>query len=258
MPFPRSATPTASPCAWATWVTHRSSATRGPGAWPAPSVSAWAVRRPGRPCVIGAARRRRRGAHQPESRRREPAASARTQRPDDPLRARRRLPAALAQRSRIEVDLAARGGDLPASPTGAPGPVVYTSGTTGRRARSAAPLRRLNLDAPPTLGWVAWSRTGCRSFHVHGLVVGARLDPPGRGDATPGASSQGVAAALQDGATMVFGVTMATGQPPTPRATTRSQALRRAALVSGSAALPAVEHEPHRALSGQRIVEATG
>jgi hypothetical protein len=28
--------------------------------------------------------------------------------------------------------------------------------------------------------------------------------------------------------------------------------------VSGSAALPAVEHEPHRALSGQRIVEATG
>jgi malonyl-CoA/methylmalonyl-CoA synthetase len=74
-------------------------------------------------------------------------------------------------------------------------------------------------------------------------------------------SAQAVAAALDDGATMLFGVpTMyhrlgaAAGEsPPIARALGGARL-----LVSGSAALPAVEHERIERLTGQRIVERYG
>jgi malonyl-CoA/methylmalonyl-CoA synthetase len=179
------------------------------------------------------------------------------------------LPAALAERPRIEVDLAARGGDLPDEPDEeAPALVVYTSGTTGPPKGAVLPRRSIasNLDALAD----AWEWTaddvvahGLPLFHVHGLVVGT-LGSIRRGGGTHHLgrfSSQGVAAALNDGATMVFGVpTMyhrlaadAEGDDAI------AGALRRARLlVSGSAALPAVEHERIERLSGQRIVERYG
>ena len=150
----------------------------------------------------------------------------------------------------------------------APALVVYTSGTTGPPKGAVLPRRSIasNLDALAD----AWEWTaddvvahGLPLFHVHGLVVGT-LGSIRRGGATHHLgrfSSDGVAAALEAGATMVFGVpTMyhrlaadAEGDDAI------AGALRRARLlVSGSAALPAVEHERIERLSGQRIVERYG
>jgi malonyl-CoA/methylmalonyl-CoA synthetase len=179
------------------------------------------------------------------------------------------LPDALAARPRIDVDLSARGGDLADEPDPeTPALVVYTSGTTGPPKGAVLPRRSIasNLDAlADAWEWAADDVVahGLPLFHVHGLVVGT-LGSIRRGGATQHLgrfSSQGVAAALEAGATMVFGVpTMyhrlaadAEGDEAI------AGALRRARLlVSGSAALPAVEHERIERLSGQRIVERYG
>jgi malonyl-CoA/methylmalonyl-CoA synthetase len=179
------------------------------------------------------------------------------------------LPGALAERPRIDVSLDARGGEPPDEPgEDAPALVVYTSGTTGPPKGAVLPRRAIasNLDALAD----AWEWTGddvvahgLPLFHVHGLVIGV-LGPIRRGGAAHHLgrfSSQGVAAALEAGATMVFGVpTMyhrlaadAEGDDAI------AAAMRRARLlVSGSAALPAVDHERIERLSGQRIVERYG
>ena len=179
------------------------------------------------------------------------------------------LPQALAALPRIDVDLAARGGDLGPEPAQeAPALVVYTSGTTGPPKGAVLPRRAIasNLDALAE----AWQWTaedvvahGLPLFHVHGLVIGV-LGPIRRGGAAHHLgrfSSQGVATALAQGATMVFGV-------PTMYHRLVADAEQDAAvagalgkarlLVSGSAALPAVDHERIERLSGQRIIERYG
>jgi malonyl-CoA/methylmalonyl-CoA synthetase len=180
------------------------------------------------------------------------------------------LPAAAQERPRIDVDLAARGGaTLPDEPPeDTPALVVYTSGTTGPPKGAVLPRRAItsNLDALAA----AWEWTGADVvahglplFHVHGLVIGI-LGPLRRGGAAHHLgrfSSEGVAAALEAGATMVFGVpTMyhrlaadAEDRADIARALSKARL-----LVSGSAALPAVEHERIERLSGQRIVERYG
>ena len=167
------------------------------------------------------------------------------------------------------VDLDARGGALPAEPPGeTPAIVVYTSGTTGPPKGAVLPRRAIasNLDALAD----AWEWTdadvvahGLPLFHVHGLILGC-LGPVRRGGGAHHLgrfSPDAAAAALGGEATMLFAVPtmyhrMAAEAEQRPDLARAFGAAR--LLVSGSAALPAVEHERIERLTGQRIAERYG
>jgi malonyl-CoA/methylmalonyl-CoA synthetase len=169
----------------------------------------------------------------------------------------------------VEVDLDARGGEVPHEPPAdAPAIVVYTSGTTGPPKGAVLPRRAVasNLDALAD----AWEWTeddvvahGLPLFHVHGLILGT-LGPVRRGGGVHHLgrfSAEGAADALDGDATMLFAVpTMyhrlaaeAEQEPDLCRALGGARL-----LVSGSAALPAVEHERIERLTGQQIAERYG
>jgi malonyl-CoA/methylmalonyl-CoA synthetase len=179
------------------------------------------------------------------------------------------LPPAAAERPRVDVDLQGRAGEIPPEPPEeAPAIVIYTSGTTGPPKGAVLPRRSIasNLDALAE----AWEWTDADVvahalplFHVHGLILGT-LGPIRRGGGTHHLgrfSSPAVADALTGDATMVFAVpTMyhrlaedAEADPELGRALGGARL-----LVSGSAALPAAEHERLERLTGQRVVERYG
>lgn len=180
------------------------------------------------------------------------------------------VPAALDGVARVSVELdAPAAGDLPPEPPDdAPALIVYTSGTTGSPKGAVLPRRAIasNLDALAE----AWEWTqddvvvhGLPLFHVHGLVVGV-LGPLRLGGTARHLvrfSPEAAVQALGDGGTVLFGVpTMyrrliaAAEQDPD-----LTGALGRARLlVSGSAPLPAAEHERLERISGQRAVERYG
>ena len=170
---------------------------------------------------------------------------------------------------RVDVDLDAKGGYLPEEPDAeAPAIVVYTSGTTGPPKGAVLPRRAIasNLDALAD----AWEWTGddvvahgLPLFHVHGLILGT-LGPVRRGGGVHHLgrfSAAGAAAALDEDATMVFAVpTMyhrLAAEAEANEDLCRAFAKARL-LVSGSAALPAVEHERIERLTGQQIAERYG
>ena len=182
------------------------------------------------------------------------------------------LPAGLDGPRQVTIDLDLVGDPvLSATPEPggeAPALVVYTSGTTGAPKGVVLPRRAIasNLDAL----YDAWDWTeadvvahALPLFHVHGLVLGI-LGPLRRGGTARhlgGFSPQAVADALAEDATVLFGVpTMyrrladaAEQDPAIGRALSRARL-----LVSGSAPLPAAEHERIERVCGSRVLERYG
>jgi malonyl-CoA/methylmalonyl-CoA synthetase len=179
------------------------------------------------------------------------------------------LPEGVGSLPRAEVDLDSSGAELPPEPDDeAPAIVVYTSGTTGPPKGAVLPGRAIasNLDALAS----AWEWTeedvvahALPLFHVHGLVLGI-LGPIRRGGTARHLgrfSSEAVAAAFEDDATVLFAVpTMyhRLGQDAEGDQRVAEGLARARLLVSGSAALPAVEHDRIERHTGQRIVERYG
>lgn len=179
------------------------------------------------------------------------------------------LPAALQGIARATVAFESAGHSLPPEPAeDAPALIIYTSGTTGlpkgvvlsRRAIAA------NLDAlAAAWAWTAEDRLvhALPLFHVHGLALGL-LGPVRLGGQVRHLqrfSAPAVAEALNDGATMLFGVPTMYHRIAIEAEEDAgiAEALRRARLlVSGSAPLPAVEHQRIERLCGQRVVERYG
>jgi len=169
----------------------------------------------------------------------------------------------------VAVELSAAG-DWPTTAVDdeAPAIVVYTSGTTGPPKGVVLPRRSIasNLDALAD----AWDWTGedvvahgLPLFHVHGLILGV-LGPLRLGGGVwhlGRFSSEGAGAALAGRATMLFGVpTMYHRLAADLEASSSLAAAVGGArlLVSGSAALPAADHERISAACGLLPVERYG
>ncbi|AUI59377.1 acyl-CoA synthetase [Amycolatopsis sp. BJA-103] len=180
------------------------------------------------------------------------------------------LPAELGALPRRSVELDASGtpwqGDEPDPET--PAFVIYTSGTTGPPKGVLLPRRAVasNLDALAGIwGWTDADVLvhALPLFHVHGLILGV-VGPLRRGGSLHHLgrfSSEAAAKELAGPGTMLFGVPtmyhrLAADCEADPALAAGVGAAR--LLVSGSAALPASDHERIAAATGQRVAERYG
>ncbi|RSM79786.1 acyl-CoA synthetase [Amycolatopsis sp. WAC 01375] len=180
------------------------------------------------------------------------------------------LPPELEALQRVPVELDLSGtpwqGDEP-DPE-APAFVIYTSGTTGPPKGVLLPRRAVasNLDALAEI----WDWTDADVlvhalplFHVHGLILGV-VGPLRRGGSLHHLgrfTSEAAAKELAGAGTMLFGVPtmyhrLAADCEADPALAAGVGAAR--LLVSGSAALPATDHQRITAATGQRVVERYG
>ena len=146
--------------------------------------------------------------------------------------------------------------------------VMYTSGTTGPPKGVQIPRRAItsNLDALAEIWqWTSEDRLthALPVFHVHGLVIGI-LGPLRRNAQVEHAgrfSPQALAKALNEGATMVFGVPTMYSRIAKEAETDPDLAgafAKARLLVSGSAALPTTVHDAIKRLTGREILERYG
>ena len=167
----------------------------------------------------------------------------------------------------VAVDVGRRGPELPRADAGPEdiALIVYTSGTTGppKGARLSRRALAANLDALAA----AWEWTPADTlahalplFHVHGLVLGL-LGPLRLGGALHHLGRfdpRALAGALEEGATMAFGVPTMYHRMAEAGAAVAPGLRSARLLVSGSAPLAAPDFAAIEQLSGQRIAERYG
>jgi malonyl-CoA/methylmalonyl-CoA synthetase len=176
------------------------------------------------------------------------------------------LPGPLGALPRVDVDLTAAG-PVPAhepSPD-VPALMIYTSGTTGPPKGAVLPRSAVAYDLDALAEAWDWTSDDLLAhalplFHVHGLVLGV-LGPLRRGGSLHHVGTLDAKALAAAGASMVFGVPtqyhrLADQLDSDPESATEIGRAR--LLVSGSAALTAVDHARLHRATGLAVRERYG
>jgi malonyl-CoA/methylmalonyl-CoA synthetase len=176
------------------------------------------------------------------------------------------LPGPLGALPRIDVDLTATG-SVPAHqpPPDVPALVIYTSGTTGPPKGAVLPRSAVAYDLDALAEAWDWTADDLLAhalplFHVHGLVLGV-LGPLRRGGSLHHIGRLDAPVLAAAGASMVFGVPTQyhrLADQLESDAESAKEIGRARLLVSGSAALTAVDHARLHRATGLAVRERYG